>query len=105
MLTSKQRAYLRSLAVNEDTILMMGKSGMSPELAKQADDALEARELIKGKVLENSLLSSREAAEALAEATRSQVVQVIGTKFVLYRPTHKKDKKDKIVLVTDKKRK
>ena len=66
---------------------------------------LEARELIKGKVLENSLLSSREAAEALAEATRSQVVQVIGTKFVLYRPTHKKDKKDKIVLVTDKKRK
>ena len=68
-------------------------------------DRVEARELIKGKVLENSLLSSREAAEALAEATRSQVVQVIGTKFVLYRPTHKKDKKDKIVLVTDKKRK
>ena len=67
--------------------------------------ALEARELIKGKVLENSLLSSREAAEALASATRSQVVQVIGTKFVLYRPTHKKDKKDKIVLVTDRKRK
>ena len=63
------------------------------------------RELIKGKVLENSLLSRREAAEALAEATRSQVVQVIGTKFVLYRPTHKKDKKDKIVLVTDRKRK
>ena len=51
MLTSKQRAYLRSLAVNEDTILMMGKSGMSPELAKQADDALEKRELIKGRVL------------------------------------------------------
>ena len=68
-------------------------------------DRVEARELIKGKVLENSLLSSREAAEALASATRSQVVQVIGTKFVLYRPTHKKDKKDKIVLVTDRKRK
>ena len=68
-------------------------------------DRVEARGLIKGKVLENSLLSSREAAEALASATRSQVVQVIGTKFVLYRPTHKKDKKDKIVLVTDRKRK
>ena len=54
MLTSKQRAYLRSLAVNEDTILMMGKSGMSPELAKQADDALEKRELIKGRVLPES---------------------------------------------------
>ena len=71
---------------------------------KRTDLALEARELIKGKVLENSLLSSREAAEALASATRSQVVQVIGTKFVLYRPTHKKDKKDKIVLVEGKKR-
>ena len=63
MLTSKQRAYLRSLAVNEDTILMMGKSGMSPELVKQADDALEKRELIKGRVLpESSPMTSREAA-------------------------------------------
>ena len=65
MLTSKQRAYLRSLAVKEDTILMMGKSGMSPELIKQADDALEKRELIKGRVLpESSPMTSREAAEA-----------------------------------------
>ena len=101
-LTSKQRAQLRGLANSIDTILHVGKDGIGDNLVKQADDALE---LIKGKVLENSLLSSREAAEALAEATRSQVVQVIGTKFVLYRPTHKKDKKDKIVLVTDKKRK
>ena len=98
-LTSKQRAQLRGLANSIDTILHVGKEG------KQADDALEARELIKGKVLENSLLTSREAAEELAEKTRSQVVQVIGTKFVLYRPTHKKDKKDKIVLVSDRKRK
>ena len=60
MLTSKQRAYLRSLAVDLDTILMVGKSGMSPELLKQADDALAARELIKGKVLtETSPLSPR----------------------------------------------
>ena len=104
-LTSKQRAQLRGLANGIDTILHVGKEGIGDNLAKQADDALEARELIKGRVLENSLLSAREAAEELAQRTRSQVVQVIGTKFVLYRPTHKKDKKDKIVLVSDKKRK
>ena len=96
MLTSKQRAYLRSLAVNEDTILMMGKSGMSPELAKQADDALQKRELIKGRVLpESSPMTSREAAEAIAQETGSDVVQVIGSRFVLYR---KKKKDPKIVL-------
>ena len=104
-LTSKQRAQLRGLANSIDTILHVGKDGIGDNLVKQADDALEARELIKGKVLENSLLTSREAAEELAEKTRSQVVQVIGTKFVLYRQTHKKDKKDKIVLVTHRKRK
>ena len=104
-LTSKQRSQLRGLANGIDTILHVGKDGMGDNLVKQADDALEARELIKGRVLENSLLSAREAAEELAQRTRSQVVQVIGTKFVLYRPTHKKDKKDKIVLVSDKKRK
>ena len=65
---------------------------------------LEARELVKGKVLENSLLSAREGAEALAKATRAEVVQVIGTKFVLYRPSHNKEKKDKIVLVKPAKR-
>ena len=102
-LTSKQRSQLRGLANSIDTILHVGKDGVGDNLAKQADDALEARELIKGKVLENSLLTAREAAEELAQRTRSQVVQVIGTKFVLYRPTHKKDKKDKIVLVQDKK--
>ena len=104
-LTSKQRAQLRGLANGIDTILIVGKDGIGDNLVKQADDALEARELIKGRVLENSLLSAREAAEELASRTRSQVVQVIGTKFVLYRPTHRKDKKDKIVLVSDKKRK
>ena len=96
MLTSKQRAYLRSLAVNEDTILMVGKSGMSPEVIKQADDALEKRELIKGRVLvETSPLSPREAVEDIARQTGSDVVQVIGSKFVLYR---KKKKDPKIVL-------
>ena len=92
MLTSKQRAYLRSLAVNEDTILMMGKSGMSPELTKQADDALTARELIKGKVLETAPLSSREAAEQIAADVQADVVQVIGSKFVLYRKNEKEPK-------------
>ena len=103
-LTSKQRAQLRGLANSIDTILIVGKDGIGDNLVKQANDALEARELIKGKVLENSLMSAREAAEALAPLTRSEVVQVIGTKFVLYRPSHKKDKKDKIVLVEGKKK-
>ena len=67
--------------------------------AKRTDLALEARELIKGKVLENSMLSAREGAEELAKATRSQVVQVIGTKFVLYRETHSKEKDKRIKLV------
>ncbi len=96
MLTSKQRAYLRSLAVNEDTILMVGKSGMGPEIVKQADDALAKRELIKGRVLPDSCpVSSREAAEELAGKTDSEVVQVIGSRFVLYR---RKKKDPKIVL-------
>lgn len=100
-LTSKQRAQLRGLANTIDTILIVGKDGIGPNLIKQADDALEARELIKGRVLENSMLTPRQAAEALRTATRSEVVQVIGTKFVLYRQSHNKEKKDKIVLVKD----
>ena len=101
-LTSKQRAQLRGLANSIDTIVHVGKDGLGDNLVKQADDALEARELIKCKVLENSMLTAREAADALATATRSEVVQVIGTKFVLYRQSHNKDKKDRIVLVKDK---
>lgn len=98
-LTSKQRAQLRGLANTIDTIIHVGKDGIGENLIKQADDALEARELIKGKVLENSMLSAREGAEELAKATRSQVVQVIGTKFVLYRETHSKEKDKRIKLV------
>ena len=104
-LTSKQRAQLRGLANGIDTIVHIGKDGIGENLTRQANDALEARELIKCRVLENSMLTSREAAEELARATRSEVVQVIGTKFVLYRPSHNKEKKDKIVLVSDQKRK
>ena len=98
-LTSKQRSQLRSLANGIDTIVHIGKDGIGPNLVKQADDALEARELIKGRVLENSLLSPLEGAEELARATRSEVVQVIGTRFVLYRETHSKEKDKRIKLV------
>lgn len=98
-LTSKQRAQLRGLANSIDTILHVGKDGLGDNLVKQADDALEARELIKGRVLENAMLTSREAAEALASATRSEVVQVIGTKFVLYRESHSKPREKRIQLV------
>lgn len=103
-LTSKQRAQLRGLANSIDTIIHIGKDGVGENLIIQANDALEARELIKGKVLENSLMSAREGAEELAKATRAEVVQVIGTKFVLYRQSHNKDKKDKIVLVKGEKK-
>ena len=89
---------MRSIASTAETILMVGKDGIGENLIKQANDALEARELIKGKVLENSILTAREAAEELAPATRSQVVQVIGNKFVLYRQQPQKDKR-KIELV------
>ena len=99
-LTSKQRSQLRGLANTIDTILQIGKDGIGENLIKQADDALEARELIKGRVLDNNLeYDARTAAEALAKATRSEVVQVIGTKFVLYRESHSKPKDKRIQLV------
>ena len=95
MLTSKQRAYLRSLANSETPILHAGKGGVSDTMRRQADDALTARELIKGRVLpESSPMTSREAAEAIAQETGSDVVPVIGSRFVLYR---KKNKDPKIV--------
>ncbi|XOQ49216.1 MAG: ribosome assembly RNA-binding protein YhbY [Eubacteriales bacterium] len=95
MITSKQRAYLRSLANELDTILMIGKSGVGEDVVKQADDALTAREIIKAKVLETSPVPVREAAEQIAERTHAEVVQVIGAKFVLYR---KNEKNPKIML-------
>ena len=99
-LTSKQRAQLRGLANSLDTILQVGKDGIGDNLVKQADDALEARELIKGRVLDNNIeYDARTAAEALAKATRSEVVQVIGTKFVLYRESHSKPREKRIQLV------
>ena len=103
-LTSKQRAQLRGLANGIDTIVQVGKDGIGENLVKQVNDALEARELVKGRVLENSMLTPRGAAEELAGKARAEVVQVIGTKFVLYRQSHRKDLKDPIVLVKDRKR-
>ena len=99
-LTSKQRAQLRGMANGLDTIVQIGKDN----LVKQADDALEARELIKCRVLESAMLTAREACQELAKRTRSEGVQVIGTKFVLYRESHSREKKDKIVLVKDRKK-
>ncbi|MBE6793956.1 MAG: ribosome assembly RNA-binding protein YhbY [Ruminococcaceae bacterium] len=98
MLTSKQRAYLRGMANSYDTILIVGKGGLIDTVIKQADDALKARELFKGKVLESCELSSRDAADALAEKTGADVVQVIGSKFILYRPNPDKKKDERIRL-------
>lgn len=103
-LTSKQRAQLRGIANSIDTIVHIGKDGLNDNLVKQANDALEARELIKCKVLENSMLTAREACEQLSKLTRSEGVQVIGTKFVLYRRHYDKSKR-KIDLVQEKPRK
>ena len=103
-LTSKQRAQLRGLANGLDTILQIGKEGIGDNLVQQANEALEARELIKGRVLESAMLTPREACQTLARLARSEPVQVIGTKFVLYRESHSKEKKDKIVLVKDRKK-
>lgn len=85
MITSKQRAYLRSLAADIPCIMQVGKCGISENLIKTISDALEARELIKLAVLDSSDETPRTAAEALAEATGAEVVSVIGKKFILYR--------------------
>lgn len=89
MLTSKQRAQLRALANPIDTIMQVGKGGVTENLIATVSDALEARELIKLRVLENSDYTPREAADTLAEATGADVVAVIGTRFVLYRESEK----------------
>lgn len=89
-MTSKQRAYLRGLANPLEAIVHAGKGGVSEAVIQQADGALTARELIKGRVLETAPESARDTAETLAAATGSEVVQVIGRTFVLYRRNNKK---------------
>ena len=92
MLTSKQRAYLRAMAAPMDTIFQGGKGGVNDNMCEQISNALEARELIKLRVLDNCDLNAKEAAQIISEETDSDVVQVIGTRFVLYRESvdHKK---------------
>lgn len=87
MLTSKQRAYLRGLANTIEPIFLIGKGGLSDNMVHDIDAALEVRELIKIKVLNNSMTDVREASEAVAEKLNAEVVQVIGGRFVLYRPS------------------
>ena len=100
-LTSKQRAQLRGLAAAEDTIIQVGKGGINDNLTASVSAALKARELVKGRVLENSMLTAREACDQLAAACKAESVQVIGTKFVLYK---KNEKKPGIILVKEKKK-
>lgn len=85
-MTSKQRAYLKGLAMTMDPIFQIGKSSVTPEVTAAIAEALEARELIKITVLKNCLDDGRSIAEVLAERTQSEVVQVIGKKIVLYKP-------------------
>lgn len=98
MLTSKQRAQLRGMANSLDTIFQIGKGGINDQLMKQVDETLEARELIKLRVLETSPQSSKQAADEIANQTGSEVVQIIGSKFILYRRS-KKEENRKITLV------
>ncbi|WP_027632448.1 ribosome assembly RNA-binding protein YhbY [Clostridium hydrogeniformans] len=92
MITSKQRAYLRSLAHKIDPIFQVGKNGIEDAFLKQVDDALEARELIKLAVLNNSGYEAREASDFLCEELRCEGVQAIGNKFVIYRMSKKNPK-------------
>ena len=89
MLTSKERAELRSQANGIDTTLMVGKSGVTDSVIAEAENLLTARELVKGKVLEGALMSAREVSDAICEATGADGVAVIGTKFVIYRFSEK----------------
>ena len=100
MLTSKQRAYLRGLANNYDSLFQVGKSGVTQTVLKQVEDALKARELIKINSLENTPISPREVADTIAEQVKCDVVQVVGRKMIFYK---RNDKDPKIVLPKNKK--
>lgn len=92
-MTSKQRAYLKGLAMNLDPILQIGKSAVTPEFTASVAEALEARELIKISVLQNCMDDPKAMAQTIADRTGSQVVQVIGKKIVLYKEGKKEKKK------------
>ncbi len=95
MLTSKQRAYLRAMSNDMDTVLIIGKGSITKEIINQAKLVLESRELIKGRVLETAGISARQAADEISQSIDCDIVQVIGTKFILFK---KKKKDSKIIL-------
>ena len=98
-MTSKKRAYLKSLANNLNPVFQVGKSSLTPEFTKGIEEAFNTRELLKIAVLKNCFDDPNEIAQVVAERTHSQVVQVIGKKIILYKP----DKKNpKIILPKDK---
>ncbi len=90
MLTGKQRSYLKALANGIETIMQIGKNGVTETVIKQIDDALESRELIKIKILNNSSLEAKDTANEIADAVRAEYVQSVGNKFVLYRESENK---------------
>lgn len=92
MITSKQRAYLKGLAMTTDPIYNIGKSSLTPEVTKGISEALEARELVKISILKSCADDPNELASILSERTKSQIVQVIGKKIVLYRESKEKKK-------------
>lgn len=99
MLNSRQRAQLRGMANSLDTILQIGKGGITDNVVTQTSGALAARELIKGRVLEASMLTAREAADELGRLTGAESVQTIGTRFVLYKENREIPKEKRIQLV------
>lgn len=98
-MTGKDRAKLRALANTYETILLIGKNGITPEVEKQADDALNKREMIKGKVHETCEFTAREVCTQLCETLKAEPIQVIGTKFVLYRQN--KDVKKRVIFLDE----
>ncbi|MBE6925659.1 MAG: hypothetical protein E7461_02335 [Ruminococcaceae bacterium] len=89
MLTSKERAELRSQATALDTTLMVGKGGVTDAVIAEAENQLDARELVKGKVLEGAMMTPREVCDEICEATGAEGIGVIGTKFIIYRFSEK----------------
>ena len=98
MLTSKQRAYLRGIASNYETIFQIGKGGVNEAQCAQIEDYLRVHEIVKVKVLDNSLYSAKEAAVQIAEDCKAEVVQVIGSNFVLY----KRNPKEPVIILKNK---
>ncbi len=103
MLTSKQRAELRAQGNTLDTVLIVGKGGITPSLVQETEKLLDARELIKGRVLETAFMQAREACDALCEATGAEGIQVVGSKFILYRKSPKLEAQRKLAAKKTKK--